>query len=87
MGIEIRGEDTFHGKRVKLQRGGKAVTGTLVAQDMKNMSENFMFRWIDEGGKTCLSPVDRDEFKIVKAQLSRASEVSQTSENVRDLDI
>jgi hypothetical protein len=69
MTIEIRGEDTLHGKRAKLTRGGKEVTGVIIAQDMKNQSGDFMFRWADENGKTCLSPIDKDELKIVHAQL------------------
>lgn len=67
MGAVFKNPNTLHGKKVELTRGGKKVSGVLLATSLReNEEENFNFRWINENGATCVSAVSDDEVEILK---------------------
>jgi len=74
MGAVIRNEDSLHGKRVKLNRGGKEVNGVMVAKDMRNHAGEYSFRWADVNGATCINDITEEEIDEIKESMKPTDE-------------
>jgi uncharacterized protein YodC (DUF2158 family) len=65
MGAVIRNQNELHGKVVTLKRGGKDVSGVLLAQDSRFFSGEFAFKWTDKSGVK-IDAVSEEELDNIK---------------------
>jgi len=65
-GPVIYAPPTLHGRRVKLIRGGKEVSGVLMAKDSQTTSDKLVFQWTNENGTSSLSPLTGEELEELK---------------------
>jgi hypothetical protein len=68
-GIEIKGPKILHGKRAMFTRNEKEVVGILLSKTHQVSSSEFIFKFKDENGATCVSPVTKEEMKFIEDYL------------------
>lgn len=66
MGAKFYNKEDLHGKVVTLTREGKKRKGVVLAKDLKKLSENLVFQWKSDDGKSCISPIGDDELKMLQ---------------------
>ena len=66
MGATFENKQDMHGKRVTLVRDGKERKGVILARDLRKLSENLVFQWKSDDGKSCISPIDDDDLQTLQ---------------------